>query len=108
MAIEEQLIELIGEFEPDKWYIVRPTMLCRSATLKELGEIFRRNKPDGAGGILILSDYLNIQGVEAYTIRSTLRTFRINLDILHALYRQIKWRPWVRLRGALQKLGIIV
>lgn len=106
--MEEQLIELIGEFEPDKWYIIRPTMLCRSATLVELGKIFRRNKPEGAGGILILSDYLTIQGVEAYTILSTLRTFRINLDILHALYRQIKWRPWTRLKGALQKMGFVV
>lgn len=106
--MEEQLLELIGEFEPDKWYIVRPTTLCRSNALKELGEIYRRNKPEGAGGILVLSDYLNIQGVESYTIRSTLRTFRINLDILHALYRQIKWRPWTRLKGALQKMGIRV
>lgn len=103
MAIEEQLIELMGEFEPDKWYIIRPTMLCRPDTIKELAEIFRRNKPDGVGGILILADYLNIQGVEAYTIRSTLRTFRINIDILHALYRQIKWRPWVRIMGLLYK-----
>ena len=105
MTIEEQLIELIGEFEPDKWYIVRTTIKCRSATLKELGEIFRRNKPEGSGGILALTDHLNIQGVESYTIRSTLRTFRINLDILHALYRQIKWRPWVRIRGLFTKIG---
>lgn len=66
MAIEEQLIELMGELEPDKWYIIRPT------------------KPIGPRGI-------NRTGVVLF-------------DILHALYRQML----VRIRGALQKAGIIV
>lgn len=109
MAMEEQFIELIGEFELDKWYIIRPTRIVRPGAMDEMRRLFQREMPiGGTGGILILADYLDIEFVETYTVRSILKALRINIDILHALYRQIKWRPWVRLRGALQKLGKIV
>lgn len=104
MAIEEQLIELMGEFEPDKWYIIRPTSPLGPIGLRVLGEVFRREKPGGIGGILILANHLHIENIEYYFIRDTLKAFRINIDILHALYRQIKWRPWVRIRGLAKEI----
>jgi hypothetical protein len=99
MAMEEQFIELIGEFEPDKWYIIKPTIPTDPAGINTLKNIFQRHSLAMSGGILILAYELDIQRVEYHTIRSTLRAFRINIDILRALYRQIKWR-------ALQKPGL--
>lgn len=101
MAIEEQLIELMGEFELDKWYIIRPTKPIGPRNLDNLKRVFQGRKPQGSGGLLILTNDLDIKWVEADTIRSTLRAFRVNIDILHALYRQIKWR----ISLALQRLN---
>ena len=109
MTIEEQLIELMGEWDHDKWYIIRPTIPMTPPRFAALRRTFiTYGGVERTGGLLILADWLDIHDVEYYHIWDTLKMLRINLDILHALYRQIKWRPWTRLKGALQKLGFIV
>ena len=97
------MIELMGEWDRNKWYIIRPTIPMTPQRFAALRRSFETYGVEHAGGLLVLANWLDIHNVETYLIRDTLKMFRINIDILHALWRQIKWRPLVRIRGLLYK-----